>query len=257
MRWPARVLVSVLAACGAPRALAEPPPLALAPGAVALDPPWLPPAPGDLVTHARALRARGDAAAARARLETALVIAPAYDGARVELADLLLADGADLDYAAEVLAGVRAPHAPSEVLAGRLAELRGDDAGAADAYARALLEADDPELRLRRGLALDRLGRPTEAVAELERVRAARPHDTLARASLAKLYDRGGRLRQAEAEYRAIAQAHPDRAQAWEDLARACERAGHPADARRAHERARKARGAPTRELRPLQPSRR
>ncbi len=78
----------------------------------------------------------------------------------------------------------------------------------------------------------------------------------MARASLARLYERGGRLRQAEAEYRAVARAHPDRAQGWEDLARACERAGHPAEARRAHERARKARGAATRELRPLPPSR-
>jgi tetratricopeptide (TPR) repeat protein len=242
MRWTA--LAAVLVA-------------ALAAREAGADPGWPPPSPGEHLARARTLRAEGDTPAARARLEIALFVAPAYDDARLELADLLLADGAELDRAAELLAGVRAPHARAWLLAGRLAELRADDANAADAYARALEARDDPEVRLRRALALDRLGRPAEAIRELERVRAARPDDAIARARLAALYEGAGRRREAEAEYRALAQARPRRAQGWEELAGFYERAGRRAEARAARERARQARAGGARELRPLPPSRR
>ncbi|HEX9051716.1 MAG TPA: tetratricopeptide repeat protein, partial [Anaeromyxobacter sp.] len=129
---------------------------------------------------------------------------------------------------------------------------------AADAYARALEAADDPDVRLRRGLALVRLGRTAEATLELERVSGQRPDDAIARDRLATLYERAGRLSDAEAEYRALAEARPDRAEGWEDLARFCERTGRRAEARVARERAKAARGtASARELRPLLPSRR
>jgi tetratricopeptide (TPR) repeat protein len=248
----AAVLVPALAASGAsgiPHALGAAPAAASA---------WPPPSPRELLAGARALRAAGDVGGARARLERALVVAPAYDDARLELADLLLSEGADLDRAAELLGGVRAPQARASLLSARLAELRADDGAAAAAYARALEAGDDPDVRLRRALALDRLGRPAEAIRELERVRAARPRDAIARARLAALYEGAGRFRDAEGEYRALAEAHPDRAQGWEDLALFCERAGRYADAQAAHRRARDARkkeGA--RELRPLPPSRR
>lgn len=220
--------------------------------------PWPPPSPGENLERARALRTEGDVAGARARLERAVWIAPAYDDARLELADLLLSDGAELDRAAELLGGVRAPGSRAHLLSARLAELRADDAGAAAAYARALEAGDDPDARLRRALALDRLGRSGEAIAELERVRAARPDDAIARARLALLYEGAGRFREAEREYRRLAAARPDRAQGWEDLARLCERAGRYPEARAAHRRARAARAAAgSRELRPLPPSRR
>ncbi|HET8540148.1 MAG TPA: tetratricopeptide repeat protein, partial [Anaeromyxobacter sp.] len=146
----AAVLLGALAACGTPRSGA--------PGA-ASSPAGGQPRPEVLVARARALRAEGDVAGARARLETALAAAPASDDARLELADLLLADATELDRAAALLAGVRAPWARAQLLSARLAELRGDDAGAAACYARALEAGDDPDARLRRALALDRLGR--------------------------------------------------------------------------------------------------
>jgi tetratricopeptide (TPR) repeat protein len=245
-------LAVLLAACGTPRSagapLATPPPTAAA----------AQPSPDVLVARARAVRAEGDVAGARARLEAAAAAAPDHDGARLELADLLLADGTELDRAAALLAGVRTPGFRGQLLSARLAELRGDDAGAADAYARALASGDDPDVRLRRALALDRLGRAGEATTELERVRAERPDDAIAGARLAALYERAGRLREAEAEYRALAEARPDRVQGWDELARFCERAGRHAEARVARERAKAARGtASARDLRPLLPSKR
>jgi len=247
------VLVSGLALGGPARALTSAP---LVPAPVPET--WPPPSPGDNLTCARAMRAEGDVAGARLRLEHALAVAPAYDDARLELADLLVSDGAELDRAAELLAGVRARNARADLLSARLAELRADDASAAAAYARALEAGDDPDARLRRALALDRLGRSAEAIEELERVKAVRPDDAIARGRLAVLYEGAGRFRKAEAEYRALAEARPERAQGWEDLARCCERAGRYAEARAAHRRARQARAtASARELRPLPPSRR
>jgi len=212
-----------------------------------------------LVARARALRAEGDVAGARVRLELALQDAPASAEARIELADLLLADARELERAGALLAGVPAGDgARVHLLGARLAELRADDAGAAAAYARALEAADDPDVRLRRALALDRLGRSAEATLELERVRAARPDDAIARARLAERYEAAGRLAEAEAELRAVAEARPERAAGWEGLAHFYERGGRGADARAALERARAARGpASGRELRPLPPSKR
>ncbi|HEX9049421.1 MAG TPA: tetratricopeptide repeat protein [Anaeromyxobacter sp.] len=239
-------------------ALAQVLAVALAAAPAPAVPAWPPPSPGELLALSRALRAEGDVAGARARLETALRIAPEFDDARHELADVLLSEGIDLDRAAELLAGVRLPRARTHLLAARLAELRSDDAGAVAAYARALELGDDPDARIRRALALGRLGRTAEAIEELKRVRAARPDDPLARGGLARLYEGAGRNREAEREYRAIAESHPERAQGWEDLARFCERAGRYAEARAAHRRARQARGGErARELRPLPPSRR
>jgi predicted Zn-dependent protease len=237
----------LLAACGTSRSARAP-----RPPAARLELPR----PEALVANAQELRAQGDVAGARARLEAALATAPSDDAARLELADLLLADGADLDRAAALLAAVRAPGPRVHLLSARLSELRGDDAGASDAYARALDAEDDPDVRLRRGLALDRLGRAGEATLELERVRADRPDDAIARGRLAALYERAGRVREAEAEYRALAEARPERVQGWEDLARFCERAGRHAEARAAAERARAARGTAN-ARRPLLPSKR
>jgi len=248
-----RSLVAGLAACAMSGALAEGPPAPASPGT---EPAWLPPAPSERLARALRLRAEGDIAGARAQLELALATAPAYDAARLECADLLLSDGSDLDEATALLAGVRAPGTHGQILSAWLAELRGDEAGAAAAYANALEAGDDPDVRLHRALALDRLGRRDEAIRELERVRKARPGDAVARGRLAALYEAAGRIREADAEYRALAAARPERAQGWEDLARFCDRTGRHAEAQAAHARARTARGqASARELRQLPPS--
>ncbi len=217
------------------------------------------PRPEVLVARARALRAEGDVEGARARLEAAVALAPASDEVRLELADLLLSDGEGSDRAAALLAGVaRTDSARYHLLGARLAEARGDDAGAAAAYERALAIEPDPDARLRRALALERLGSVGEATTELERVRADRPGDALARAHLAERYEADGRISEAEAELRGLAEAQPDRAAGWERLARFYERAGRAAEARAALARARGLGGGDERgALRPLLPSRR
>ncbi len=190
--------------------------------------------------------------------EAALQVDPGFDDARLELADLLLADGREVERAASLLDGVREKGSVRhEILSARLGESRGDDAAAVDAYGRVLGFGDDPDARLRRALALERLGRGDEAIAELERVRAARPADAVVRSRLAERYEAAGRVRDAEEELRRLAEDQPDRASGWERLARFYGRHGRAANARAALDRARAAGGRPGRSLRPLLPSKR
>ncbi|HEY6100582.1 MAG TPA: tetratricopeptide repeat protein [Anaeromyxobacter sp.] len=242
-----------LAACGTASSPSRPAALAQRPAAAEAPQPR----PEVLVARAKALRAEGDLAGARARLEAAYRAAPGSDEVRLELADLLVAEGNEVYFAAALLDGVRVRDGRWSLLAARVAELRGDDLAAADAYARALGAGDDPDARLRRALALERLGRLDEATAELERVRATRPSDALVRARLAERYEAAGRLADAESELREAAEAQPDRPAGWERLARFYERAGRTADASAALARARDAGGRSGRALRPLPPSKR
>jgi len=109
---------------------------------------------------------------------SAVVVPAAPQGeAALDEAARLLADGAELPRAAELLAAAPPGGARREVLLGQLAELSGDDAAAEAAYARALAIAEDDDVRLRRALVLERLGRGDEVRPELERLRAqaARP----------------------------------------------------------------------------------
>lgn len=100
---------------------------------------------------------------------------PPTDEQRLDEAARLLGDGVRLERAALLLAAV-APGPPRrEQLLGQLAELTGDDAGAVAAYERVLEAGDDEEVRLRRALALERLGRGAEAEGDLHRLRAAAP----------------------------------------------------------------------------------
>ena len=212
-----------------------------------------------LVARARALRADGDVAGAQARLESALAVAPAAEDVRIELADLLVADGRDLARAADLLAGVGEGDPSVHLVRARLAEARADDIDAAAEYGVALApaDADDPDARLRRALALERVGRADEATTELERVRAARPDDGVVHARLAERYEAAGRAADVEVELRWLAEAQPGRAAGWERLSRFYERVGRRREAREASERARAAGARPDRTLRPLVPSRR
>lgn len=220
-----------------------------------------PPAPRAdvLLTRARALRAEGDAPAARARLEAALQADPADAEVRVELADVLIGEGQELDRARALLREAGGIDGPSVFLVrARLAEALGDDAQASAEYACALARAEDPDARLRRALANERLGRRAEAAADLARVLEQRPDDAFARGRLAQWHEDSGRLAEAEREYRALAEAQPARAAGWDRLARFYERSGRGADARAARERARAAGGGHgDRALRPLLPSKR
>ena len=240
------ILSAALACSSSPR---PPPPPA--------GPP--PPSPEVLLEEAIALRSEGDLGAARAKLEAALAASPRADAVRNELVDLLLADGRELDRAAEVLAGADATAAGPRLhlLAGRLAELQGDDARAAEAYARALTLGADAELRFHRALVLDRLGRADEALLELEALRAARPAAPGLALALSEHYESVGRLPEAAAELVRAAEAAPERAAGWDRLARFHARHGQEAEARAAEARARDVAAKPDRALRPLLPSRR
>lgn len=261
------VAAASLLACGhaaprsAPAAVARAPapapaaPAAPAPSAVA--PP--PPRTDVLVARARALRADGDVPGARARLEAAAQVDPASPEVRLELADVLLAEGVELDRATGLLQGlVERPDGRVSLVRARLCEARSDDACAVVAYGVALAAADDPDARLRRALALERLGRTGEEIVELERLRTARPGDAFVRAHLGDAYEDTGRPLDAEAELRWVAESQPGRAVGWLRLARLYERMGRSREARDAADRARAAGSVRhDRALRPLLPSKR
>ncbi len=96
---------------------------------------------------------------------------PAEVEARLTEAARLLSDGASLERVEALLASVPASAPGRDLRLGQLAELRGDDEAAALAYGRALAQQDDEEVRLRRALALERLGRGDEVAEELARLR--------------------------------------------------------------------------------------
>jgi predicted Zn-dependent protease len=125
------------------------------------------------------------------------------------------------------------------------------------ACARQLQLADDPALRLRRALALERLGRDAEAIAELERLHGADPAQAGVRARLAERYEAVGRMDEAEAELRSLAAETPGRPEGWRRLAAFYRRHGSVEKARQAEDAAREveAQDRPRRELRPLLPT--
>jgi tetratricopeptide (TPR) repeat protein len=208
----------------------------------------------EAVARARALRAAGNLAGAEGWLEAALAHDPTDAAARLELADLLVAGGGDTRRAAALLVGLPGTDPTRDQVLGRLAELRDDLPAAEAAYARALAAQDDPEVRLRRALLLERLGRGAELVPELEKVRAARPDDVVARARLAERYEQAGRLADAEVELRWLAEAS-GRPEAWRRLAAFLTRTRQPDKAKAAEGRAREADRGSKRSLRPLLPS--
>jgi predicted Zn-dependent protease len=213
------------------------------------------PKPEVLVARARQVRAAGDHEGAKRRLEQAAAIAPDDPEVCLALADLLVADGAELDRAGAMLALVPAGFPRRDEVLGRLAEQRGDFAAAEAAYARHLAAGADPQVQLLRAGALEKLGRLAEAVIELERLRGATPKDPVVRVRLAELYEAIGRLSEAEVELRGLAEASPARPEGWRRLSAFCARQGWPERARAAEARAQEAEARPKRELRPLRPS--
>ncbi len=253
-RWPSRaaLALALAAACaGSPPSPRKAAPAA-SPAAPAVD------VAAELAA-ARAARAEGQGDIARRHLEAVVLADPRAFEARLDLAELLLADGSGLERAALVIDEARAlreTDARLWRLRGSLLELREDEAGAADAYALALAISPDTELRLRRGMLLAHLGKRADAAFELERVEAERPSDRAARAALAELYEAEGRLAEAEGELAELARLAPADAGAQRRLATFHRRHGDLAKAREADERARQLETAP-RTLRPLGPARR
>jgi hypothetical protein len=100
---------------------------------------------------------------------------------RLDEASRLLKDGVDLALARTLIDGASPSTPRRDLLLGQLDELSGDDEAACEAYGRYLACVDDDEVRLRRALLLERLGRGDEAKDDLARLRpnpeAARPAD--------------------------------------------------------------------------------
>jgi len=239
-------------ACTAPR---PPTPPAPAPAAAAPVRDHL--AASAAAAEARAARAAGDPAGERARLQEAVRADPDWDLPRLDLAEILLREDADAASAlARLDGGARGDNPRLHRLRGQALEASGEELQAAQAYERALALRDDAELRLRRGLILARTGPGAEAIAELERVREARPAEALARGQLAELYEAAGRRPEAEAELRWLVAASPADPAALLRLAAFLTRAGEPERALAAEQAAR-ALEAPRRALRPLMPARR
>ncbi len=240
------VLAALIAAlaCASPRTEAPPP---------------VKPSPGSLLAGARAARQDGDGATAQRLLEEAIAADRSWPLPRIELAELLVAEGRDLDQGRAAIEGVPAEseNPRAALVRAQLLELSQDDSAAADAYARALKLKSDPDVRLRRAAILARLGRDGDAVGELQRVREERPSDPAAGLALAVLHERAGRLLEAEAELVALAEASPEKPGGWDRLARFYARTGEAAKARQAGARSRAADGRKDRALRPLLPSRR
>jgi len=142
---PRRLLPTLAAAALAAACATTPPPPPPAPVAAPAPPPGPPPLPAG--------------------------------AAALEEAARLLADGEDLPMVARLLEAAGDEDPRRDLLAGQLAELTGDDAAAEAAYARFLARVDDDEVRLRRALALERLGRGDEVREDLARLRPARRAD--------------------------------------------------------------------------------
>lgn len=221
-------------------------------------PPAVGPSISALLDEARAARASGDDARARAILDAALRIEPAQDEARLELVDTIVAGGGDAETAARLLddPARRLEGARAERLRGMVLEARGDDVGAAAAYARSLWAAPDPDVRHRRATVLLRLGRSAEAISDLERACGSGREDASCHARLADLYEQAGRVKAAEAELLEVARLSPGRTAPLVRLARFYGRTGQPEKERAAEEQVRTLEGR-ERVLRPLLPSRR
>ncbi|HTN51598.1 MAG TPA: hypothetical protein VML50_04290 [Anaeromyxobacter sp.] len=247
---PLALAAALMAACASGRP--APPPPAAPPVAVAVAAPPAPP-PDVLLAEARRLRAAGDLDGARSRLEGALAAWPT-DEVRLELAEVILADGRSLDRAGALLDAVAARDASRRwlLLGAELAELRGDDVAAAEGYRRALALAGDPDVRLRRALVLERMGQGAWALSELERADRERPGDPVIGERLARRYEAAGFLDEAEQRWKALAEAAPQRPGGWERLSGFYARTGRPALAQAAAARAREAAGTTERALRPL-----
>ncbi|HET9551970.1 MAG TPA: hypothetical protein VFP50_03300 [Anaeromyxobacteraceae bacterium] len=115
---------------------------------------------------------------------------PPSEAVRLAAAARFLADGVELEQAQALLDGIGPGDPRRDQLLGQLAELRGDDQAAEAAYSRALAKVDDDDVRLRRALALERLGRGAEVKEDLARLRPAaeaKPHEVAAKRKLRPL----------------------------------------------------------------------
>ncbi|MEI6418075.1 MAG: putative 2OG-Fe(II) oxygenase [Sphingomonadales bacterium] len=161
---------------------------------------------------------QGDRAGAIAAWRAAVQAVPGAFEPWLNLANVL-ADGPDLAAARNALARCRAL-APADAritaIAARLADAEGGPAAAEAVYAAALaLRPDDAASRLGRAVALRRLGRPAEALAELRHTPATVESAVLR----AHLLREVGQMDAAVAQYQAVLAAAPGHVDAQTSLA--------------------------------------
>lgn len=216
-----------------------------------------------LVERARALREEGAEEEARAVLDEALALSPGHPAASLERAEVLVRSGDDPERAAAD-AKAAAEAMPSQPRAlrvlGQALEETGNEAGAIDAYRRALALAPDDFTQRRVAMLLTRAGRTDEAVLAWEAVRDAAPDDVGAWLELASLYEEADRPASARHAYESAVALAPENSVLQRRFADFLEREGLLAEAR-AH-RAEADRLDPPdaperRSLRPLLPSKR
>ncbi len=206
----------------------------------------------------RAARVEGRTTEAREHLERAVRADPNGPVARLELADLFIAEGSELGTARILLQEAQVLRGDAERIArtgGALEELEGHEAQAVESYARALELAADPDLEVRRALLLLRLGRPGEAATELGSVLLLRPEDRGARAAQADACEAAEQLAAAEHALAVASALAPADAAPLRALASFYRRHGQRAKAA-AVERQLRPDDRPARKLRPLLPAR-
>jgi Tfp pilus assembly protein PilF len=251
------LLFALALACASARPPPPPPPPAAEATPVTPAPPPVD-AARELALGREALK-DGHVEEARQHLEAAAQADPGAAEPRLDLAELFISEGADLEHAEGLLLEaqtLQVEPARWARLSGALKELRGDEAGAGEAYRAALELAPDPDLRLRRGLLLLRLGKAAEAESELARVLAERPGERAGRTELAELYERAGRSVAAEHELAVLAALAPSDAAPLRALVAFYRRHGEQGKAVVAEHWARALDGE-GRKLRPLLPARR
>ncbi len=245
------VVLALAGACASPRA-PSPLPVPVAPATPIVD-------PARELALGRAARAEGRSTEAREHLERAVQADPNGAESRLQLAGMLVADGVQLVRARTLLQEaqlLRGDPAQIARTGGALEELQGREAEAVESYARALELAPDPDLQLRRGLLLQRLGRSGEAAAELGSLLRGRPDDRGARAAQAEACEAASQLAAAEHALAVASALAPSEAAPLRALAAFYLRHGERAKAA-AVERHLQPSGPPARQLRPLLPARR
>lgn len=213
----------------------------------------------------RAALASGDDHAAREAFEEAASHVPAWIHPRLELAELAVKRAERTSEERQALS-VLAPANPGLLrlhrLLGELSDLVGDDEAAVASFDRAieLSPWTSGPFFEKKAVALSRLGRHEEAAEAFREALRRSPDELHLRARLADSLEAAGRKEEARAELLALVRLQPDRESPLRRLARFYERDGNAAEARATHARADRLRAAPTRpsrNLRPLLPSKR
>ncbi len=169
--------------------------------------------PGADLARGRALVEAGDLGAAADQYRQLTAAFPTWGLAHIELAEVLVAAGAQDPGLARVLAAARSlePLNPRAwALSGRFSDRQGDAASGLQYWGRvAELRPEQTEARERLGALLVVAGRHAEAVPHLKVVIAASPDDRTSRALLAEALEAVGDVAEAEVELRALVASSP------------------------------------------------